>query len=320
MFEKAYPDHGYPGLFAMRKCVECGLLFNSPRLSNDQFPALYDRNYYFFFRSAKQEFLRILAMYQRTIAVIQQTIAPQKVLEIGSAKGYLLALLKEVGWQVQGVEISADAARYAEEQFGVPTFPGTIEAYATSKHCERFPLVLAIDVLEHVLSPQAFLEGIEQVIEENGMLIVDTPNGNAFNLSVEGASWKGFNPFHIFLFSPANITQLLHMHGYRVERLFSYGNSPSSARRHSARQGMSLLRRWGIRGLASLHLVNEFRILYQKTRQISRSMENTQKYLADAVNALAQRLSYDDTGDSKDELAGTCQGDNMVILARKIRG
>lgn len=319
LFEKAYPEFGYPGVFAIRQCQECGLLFNSPRLPDEQFPDLYDGNYYFFFRSAKQEFSRILEMYRRTVACVEEAIAPGSVLEIGSAKGYLLALLKAIGWQVQGVEISAGAARYAQERFGVPTFPGTIEMYASSPEKQRFPLVLAIDVLEHILSPQAFLYGIDQVIRKNGILILDTPNGNALNISIEGATWKGFNPFHIFLFSPTNITMLLQTHGYRVERLFSYGNSRHTVRWSIISQAGALLRKWGISGLASLQLANEFRILYQKTRQIFRGMEDTQKYLADAINVLSQGVSYDDTEDSKGELAAGCQGDNMVIIARKIR-
>ena len=71
--------------------------------------------------------------------------------------------------------------------------------------------------------------------------------------------------------------------------------------------------------LTIVNRANEFRILYQKTRQIFRSMENTQKCLTDAVNALAQTPSYDDVEDSKGELADRCQGDNMVITARKIQ-
>jgi 2-polyprenyl-3-methyl-5-hydroxy-6-metoxy-1,4-benzoquinol methylase len=319
VFERAYPEHGYPGLFAMRKCQGCGLLFNSPRLPDDQFPALYGRNYYFFYRSAKHEFSRILDVYRRTLALVQDVIAPRRVLEVGSAKGYLLALLNTFGWQVQGVEISPEASRYAEECFGVPTFTGTIEEYACSPDRERFPLVLAIDTLEHVLSPHAFLNGIDLVIRENGLLILDTPNGNALNISLKGALWKGFNPFHIFLFSPHNITMLLQAHGYSIERLFSYGNSLCSVQGHIVQRGVSLLRKWIINGLSTLHLANEFRILYQKTRQIFRSMENTQKCLTDAVNALAQTPSYDDVEDSKGELADRCQGDNMVITARKIQ-
>jgi 2-polyprenyl-3-methyl-5-hydroxy-6-metoxy-1,4-benzoquinol methylase len=303
----------------MRKCVECGLLFNSPRLPDDQFPALYDRDYYFFSRGAKQEFFRILEMYQRTVACLKEEIRPRNVLEIGSAKGYLLALLKAFGWQVQGVEISAYAAQYAEKHFGVPTFHGTLDTYLETAHNIRFSLVLVIDVFEHILSPPAFLRAIARVIWENGILILDTPNGNALNIFNEGPSWKGFNPFHIFVFSPMNIIRLLQMNGYRVERLFSYRNVQHAVQFNFVQYILSFLLKLGVRGLASIQLANQFRILYQKARQIFRIMEDTQKDLAGAVDTLPQGLPYHDTEDSKGELAARCQGDNMVIMARKIR-
>lgn len=35
LFETEYTPYNYPGKFAMRKCSKCGLLFNSPRLPDE---------------------------------------------------------------------------------------------------------------------------------------------------------------------------------------------------------------------------------------------------------------------------------------------
>lgn len=125
-----YPEYNYPGSFIIRKCLGCGLLFNSPRLSNTELYNLYNDNYYFFKRRDAKEFRRILKIYQRTLKLVENKIQYKKVLEIGSGKGYLLALILGLNWKVQGIEISSTATQYAKETFGVSTFTGTVENYA----------------------------------------------------------------------------------------------------------------------------------------------------------------------------------------------
>ena len=89
LHETTYPEHGYPGRFALRRCGGCGLLFNSPRLDGDELAGLYGRNYYFFLRSDAREFDRIVVMYQRTIALIDAAALPEKrCIDIGCGRGY----------------------------------------------------------------------------------------------------------------------------------------------------------------------------------------------------------------------------------------
>ena len=97
LFETEYPSHHYPGKFAIRKCNKCGLLFNSPRLPDEELSNLYDGNYYFFQRHDLDEFRRISDVFLRTVSLIQNGVIERRVAEIGSAKGYLLALLKRLG-------------------------------------------------------------------------------------------------------------------------------------------------------------------------------------------------------------------------------
>lgn len=317
VFEKTYPAHGYPGFFVIRQCQGCGLWFNSPRLPDDQFPRLYGDNYYFFYRNDRKEFFRILNIYRRTVALIQDIRPPATILEIGSAKGYLLALLKALGWQAQGVDISTEAARYAEAQFGVPTFPGTIEQYAATQP-QPVQVVLAIDVLEHVLDPRRFLAGIDAVIQDHGLLIIDTPNGGAHNITVEGIEWKGFNPFHIFLFSAANITRLLQMHGYRIETIFSYGNALRTKPDNFIHKSLEQARRSLLLILQAFHIANETRLFYQRAVQRLQFPSDPQHALQSALKILEQNPgSYYTTVDHTDTLAAPCQGDNLVVIARK---
>ncbi len=304
--EVSYRGHGYPGVFTLRKCDGCGMLFNSPRLSDHDLSALYDGNYYFFQRNDKDEFRRALATYRRTVALAGNRITPQRVLEIGSAKGYLLALLKQLGWEVQGLELSEDAARYAVEQFGVPTRTGMIETYAGGPDHDSFPLVLAMDVLEHVPDPRRFIDCISTVMPEGGTLIIDTPNGAAANIGTEGPNWNGFNPFHIFLFSADNLRRLLEDCAFDVEQVFSYNNTRKTSFPSRCRHAVwTALERSG--------MVRTAYALHQYIRRMLSLGWKRDVALA-GMAAAARQASVDGITEAG---ARDCLGDNLVMIARK---
>jgi len=323
LFETEYPQFGYPGTFVVRRCRCCGLLFNSPRLTDEEIGALYDNHYYFFQRSDEREFRRIEDMYQRIIVPIEHTVSAKRVLEIGSAKGYLLAVMKRLGWDVMGVEISRDAAGYARRKFGIDSFVGTLEEFAASAAQAVFPLVLAIDVIEHVVNPNEFVASLRRVLTDDGILVIDTPNGNSYNISVRGSEWKGFNPFHIFLFSKNNITRLLKKNGFVVEKVFSYGNSPEEE--HSQPDTMRFVSPAsdlpGGPG-ATIKEVLKKAHLFEPCLRIRDVMLAWHRFvcktdLKRAINNARHCVDYFQTPDSTGPLSKECRGDNIVVLAKK---
>ena len=316
-FEREFPEHGYPGTFCIRKCKGCGLLYNSPRLEDKEFPALYGKNYYFFNRTDKNEFLRIVEIYRRTVSLIHESIFPKKVLDIGSSKGYLLAALKQLGWSVQGVEISQVASQYAIRKLGIPTFTGTVEEFAKVRGTEKFPLVLAIDVLEHVLYPKRFIDSIHQIMKDNGLLIIDTPNAKSANISREKPNWKGFNPFHIFLFSKRALTTLMENSGYRVEKIFSYCNNGWSEEQHGHKSQAVSIKHMVKNILEKVYLLDVTERVYQETKEWLNTALCGRNYLLDAVSNIEGNTSYFETEDSSKPLAKDCLGDNIVLIARK---
>jgi 2-polyprenyl-3-methyl-5-hydroxy-6-metoxy-1,4-benzoquinol methylase len=305
--QTTYPEHHYPGTFVMRRCCGCGLLFNSPRLDLDALGKLYGSNYYFFLRKDEREFDRIVAMYQRTIGLIESQISTKRSIDIGTGRGYFPAVLRELGWDAAGIEISADATKYAREKFGLDVFTGTVEQYAASPSAKQFPLVTAIDVIEHVPSPDTFVAAAAKIVESGGRLIIDTPNALAANIRNKGVAWKGFNPFHIYLFSIDNLTQLLTRHGMTVEQSFSYGNAPDDV---DARDKV-------IGGLKKAHLLSPAVSAYFAMKKLTVRSGDPQPHVQRAESRIRNEPAYTSTPDSTDLLAKDKAGDNIVVVARK---
>ena len=309
LWTTTWPEHRYPGTFAMRRCAGCGLLFNSPRLDDEQLGALYGRNYYFFNRSDARELSRAVAMYQRTVALVADQISDKRSLDIGTGRGYLPAVVKRLGWDARGVEISSGAAEYARQRFGLDVFTGTIEQYADSPQAQRFPLVTAVDVIEHVPSPRAFVQAIARVVESGGRVIIDTPNAAARNIEPKRLEWPGFNPFHIYLFNVQNLGKLLESSGFAVERAFSYHNAPQTRSMTDSIRGG--LKRFGLAGPAA-------RAFFMLKGLGGSSSNGTIDAHADsAVAQIRSTPSWDQTEDATATLARDCAGDNIVVIARR---
>jgi len=307
-----YPEHRYPGPFTLRRCGECGLLFNSPRLDPPELARLYGRNYYFFLRSDAREFDRIVGMYQRSVGMIEadlrQSGLPGRCIDIGCGRGYFPAVLRELGWDASGIEISPDAAEYARSRFGLDVFTGTVEQYAASAQARQFTLVTAIDVIEHVPDPDKFVSAAAKLVAPDGWLIIDTPNAAAENIRSSGVAWKGFNPFHIYLFTIQNLTTLLRRHGMRPDRSFSYGNTPTAPH----------LRDRAIAALKALGLLRPVAGAYFAARKLTiRADGAVQQHLARAVARIRCQPPYSASSDSTAPLAASRAGDNIVVIARK---
>src|SRR5688572_22911129 len=312
LWTNVWPEHGYPGEFSMRRCRQCGLLFNSPRLDDHEIANLYGKNYYFFLRRDARELRRMVPIVQRTVALVEDRIGERRCLDIGCGRGYLPAVLRKLGWEAHGVEISPEAAEYARRQFGLNVFTGTIEQYSASGPAETFPLVTAIDVLEHVPSPRGFFDAAARAVRPGGYLIIDTPNGGARNTDDRGAGWGGFNPFHIYLFSVPAVSRLLEERGFRVEHAFSYGN------RRAARAPLSRkLRDRAARALKRVGLIRPAAAMYFRLKALGPAHPRANGVLDEVVHEVRSCRPFTETPDATDELAPGARGDNIVVIARK---
>ena len=209
------------------------------------------------------------------------------------------------------------ASDYAIRKFGVPTFTGTVEKFAKVRDTERFPLVLAIDVLEHVLYPKSFIDSIHKILQDDGLLIIDTPNAKSANIRREKPNWKGFNPFHIFLFSKRNLMTLMKNSGYRVEKIFSYCNNRWSEEQNGLKKPAVSIKHKVKDILGKVYLLDVAERVYQGTKEWLNTALCGRNNLLDAVSKIEGNISYFDTEDSCKPLAKDCRGDNIVLIARK---
>jgi 2-polyprenyl-3-methyl-5-hydroxy-6-metoxy-1,4-benzoquinol methylase len=127
-----------------------------------------------------------------------------RLLDVGSGSGVFLARMRDLGWDVVGIEPDPAAARNAREQFGLDVRDGTVDEMPFQP--DTFDAVTMHHVIEHVPDPIRVLQQCRKVLKATGQLIVVTPNSESWGRQVYKQSWMPWDPpRHLFVLSPRTL-------------------------------------------------------------------------------------------------------------------
>jgi SAM-dependent methyltransferase len=139
-----------------------------------------------------------------------------RLLEIGSGRGYFLRFIEERVKSATGLELNREAI--VEKVCRAAVLPMTIEAIAAQAG-EKFDVVCSFQVLEHIPQPDAFLRACVAALAPCGQLILSTPNSDhvAFQRKEDAFDLP---PHHIGHFSLEVYAKLAKLYGLELERVF----------------------------------------------------------------------------------------------------
>lgn len=138
-----------------------------------------------------------------------------RVLDVGCGSGEFLLRMREIGWEVEGLEFDPAAAAIAREQTGGIVHESDLLDAALPGG--RFEAVTMSHVIEHVPDPLAYLREAHRLCRPGGRLVLATPNVDALGHRLFGASWRGLEvPRHLHLFAVETLSTLAVRAGFRV--------------------------------------------------------------------------------------------------------
>ena len=118
----------------------------------------------------------------------------KRVLELGCGSGHMSRVLREQGCAVVGVEIDPRAAESAAaicERLII----GDLDYlnFHEELGSDRFDVILAADVLEHLKDPLSILETVRQFLNPHGYVVISVPN--VAHISIRLALLAGRFPY-----------------------------------------------------------------------------------------------------------------------------
>lgn len=208
--------------------------------------------------------------------------------EIASNDGYLLQYYQQQGIPVLGIEPAENIAKIAQKQRGIRTiseFFGTELAQELITRGEKADIIHANNVLAHVANLNGFVAGMNLLLKDRGIAVIEVPYVKEL---IEGVEFDTIYHEHLCYFSLTALDGLFQRHGLNVvdvEQLPIHGGSlrlfvakkaaGKDARSTRVSQLLQQEANWGVNS----------REIYQKfTREVEHQRDKILSLLRDLKN------------------------------------
>lgn len=193
-------------------CHQCQTLFLHP------LPA--QKNLYYYYKKNFQ-YSAGYANIQRTKQIAKKIIQrllnlnPQgkTLFDIGSGCGYFLEEAYKKRLEVVGIEPSKRLYQFTSTRLPakqVKVFNADFESYYKNNKKKRFDFITLNHLIEHLKNPQDIVTKIFRLLNENGILYIETPNLNSHLFNVEQKNYTFLTPpEHLWIFSQKSIQHII---------------------------------------------------------------------------------------------------------------
>jgi SAM-dependent methyltransferase len=226
--------------FSYCECPACGTLFVTPRPDESAFSRFYEdsksvrfwaTSFYKETERSRQELI-IRPKAALAAAIIRKYLPAEAgrapvIADIGAGYGGFCTALREVlpaPYEIVGIE-PALALQEVCRQKGIAVVPKFLEEVSPEDiPGHRLAAATSFELLEHLYDPGRFIRHCHGLLQDGGLLILTTLNGQGFDLRMLGDASKSISPpHHINFFNPASVTILLEREGFEVLEITTPG-------------------------------------------------------------------------------------------------
>ncbi|MFA6304882.1 MAG: class I SAM-dependent methyltransferase [Patescibacteria group bacterium] len=222
-FAFAFKKNGYN----LWRCKNCSLIFVFPREGAEK---IYSADY---FSAASlghgyvdydQDKLPMVPTFKKYLALLKKhNPNGGKLMDVGAATGFFVDLALQDGWQASGIEISDYAATLGRNK-GLDILTGTLSKANLSQNA--YSAITMFDVLEHFIQPVQEIAKVWQILNNGGILAINTPDAGSWLAKILGRFWHLFvPPEHLNYFNQKNLIEFLTAQGFEIVYLAKIGKS-----------------------------------------------------------------------------------------------
>ena len=133
--------------------------------------------------------------------------------EVGAGSGVFLHEMnqRKVFDRIVAIEPARSLAESCRN-FGLETFEMPVEKMSRMDA----DVVVSFEVIEHLFSPEKFLQDMYNILSENGMCFLTTPNSKSFEVRELGSRSTTLGFTHLNLFTPESLSFLATRVGFEV--------------------------------------------------------------------------------------------------------
>lgn len=201
-------------------CANCSFAYVNPRLEKKELYKLYEADYFDNQVVGYYHYTEDKALRKKNFQKWVHDALPHinknsdvKALDIGCAAGYCLEVFQEHGWQPHGVELDHKLAEELRSK-GFIVFDAPL---LKLKNIGTYSFITLFDVIEHLTDLHENVSTLNRLLEDNGIVVVVTPNYNSWQRRIFQKKWFQFKPVeHINYFTLATFRTLVEANGFRI--------------------------------------------------------------------------------------------------------
>lgn len=214
------PAGRYPALHVV-DCRRCGLRFASPQLNGAARAALYAEAYfrsddshalgYDDYDADRPQLLRTFRARLRELA--HQMDASGRLLDVGCATGICVHAARDLGWEAEGIDVSAYAVTVGRERYGLPLHCSDVVTWRSD--LAPYDAITMWDYLEHVPDPLRTLRAVYALLRPGGRLVLTIPDVASWPARAFRERWIGYKrDEHLVYFRRAHLRAFLRAAGF----------------------------------------------------------------------------------------------------------
>lgn len=213
-------------VFVIARCITCGFLFTQDHPDENEISGYYESDAYISHSDTSSGIINKLYHHVRQLMLLRKRKIIQKttglkagnLLDVGSGTGHFASFMKNSGWSVKGIEISAKARDFSSENFGIDVIaPDRISELEPGS----FDCVTMWHVLEHFQDPHRYISDITRLLKPGGTCLVALPNCSSTDAKYYREVWAAFDvPRHLWHFEPATFNEFVLKSGLTIESQF----------------------------------------------------------------------------------------------------
>ena len=213
--------------FQIRECLYCSLIYASPRPAKEFLKRYYeDSETYNYFQKCilpeTEKFRKEHILKPKLDIVERYSKRGRRILDVGCASGHFLELAKKSGWNCYGVEPNRNVIDSLKRTFGnQKIFNTSIENLEIGK---TFDVITMWELIEHVQNPLEIFKKINSLLNDDGILVLSTPNSEGFDMvTLNELSDVYMPPSHINFFNSKSICYALKKSGFKKIKIVTPG-------------------------------------------------------------------------------------------------
>lgn len=157
-------------------------------------------------------------------------ISQSSLLDVGYGNGFFLALARERGWKIAGIDPSPGNVKLARRRFSLSLTCGDLDSFKNPD--TPYDVISFWDVIEHLADPYPVLQKAREHLTQDGHILIGIPNDQSLLMKIaaglyqrsggrinRGIRWI-YLLEHVAYYSLSNLRLLLEINGFQLTDFF----------------------------------------------------------------------------------------------------